>query len=65
MIGKYKLTRLPDDADGKVCFTHERIENTPRPMMILVDFDWEELRKKAAKLKVGQSIIIDYDKRFR
>ena len=65
MIGKYKLTRLPDDADGKVCFTHERTEKERWPMMILVDFDWEELRKKAAKLKVGQSIIIDYDKRFR
>ena len=59
MIGKYRLTRL-EDVDGKVNFSHTRIGK--RFPLVLVSFDWEKLRKKASELKIGESIIIDYDK---
>lgn len=58
MIGKYRLTRLPD-VDGKVSFSHSPVEKRMFP--ILVSFDWEKLRKKASKLEVGESIEINYD----
>ena len=58
MIGKYRLTRLPD-VDGKVSFSHSPVEERMFP--IRVSFDWEEIRKKASKLEVGESIIINYD----
>jgi hypothetical protein len=53
------LTRLPD-VDGKVNFSHSPVEERMFPR-ILVSFDWEEIRKKASKLEVGESIIINYD----
>lgn len=52
----YVLTRFPDTTDGKISFTWE--DKDPQEFMLiqkLISWDWDWIRKEAAKLEVGES----------
>lgn len=59
MDRKYRLTRLPDLKDGQVNFEWGPIEDDNNILRnhVLIDWDWNWIRKEAAKLEIGESKI--------
>jgi len=57
---EYKLTRLPDLSDGNINFQWGPVDKENFfHRFVLIDWDWNWIRKEAAKLKVGESKIYD------